>query len=326
MITIVNTTAVDGVLSSAPFSLTAPTTAGNALIFGVSVAIAGSVISSITTDAGDSVPGLPFSTDTNAAYNTSGAELTTAIFWVPSGKGGATQVIADVASGSFSCWVWEVHSNGLSLDAASFNDSTISGQGSTATGPTLAGTGTSELYVACMTQGAIVSLASPWTLDPTSPVSVVLNFGGGHLISTGSRTPIFTQTSTGRWSVSGVAFKESASSAIPNTLTGGPFQKPDGTPIAHGTLLLELSHDENYVTGKNQIVAGLKFTVPLDANGYVLGTPTIWPNSAITPANSTYTLKVFDQTGARAWLGPHTLTVSSSPSPFPITTGIDLTR
>lgn len=209
-ITIVHKTIVDGVTSATPFTLAAPTTAGNSLIVAISLNDQGASVAAITTNAGDAVQGLPFDTDTNGAFNPAGIELTTGIFWIPKCAGGATTMTI-TASVSFDAWVYEVSSFGLAVDVATFRDSQVGGNGAIATGPALVATGASDFYVACMTIGQATGVNAPWVFDPVTPGvpgPFTFVFGGAHYIGSGTQTPVFTQTSNNKWSVSGVAFKE----------------------------------------------------------------------------------------------------------------------
>jgi hypothetical protein len=58
------------------------------------------------------------------------------------------------------------------------------------------------------------------------------------------------------------------------TISGGAFQAPNGTPLAFGTVQVSLQQDVS--VGGVQLCAGIKGTLPLDANGNVTGSPTLW--------------------------------------------------
>jgi hypothetical protein len=216
-ITIVNRSFSHAGLSAIPFNI-APTTAGNSLVIAVSVVCAGSVFASITTNAGDAVSGLSFSSALDASINISGLQLTTGIFWIPSCVGSATTMTITVSC-SFNAWVYELSSDAAPItpDAISFTDSDAPGPaGTVATGPTLLGTGIQDFYVSCLTVGQVIDVSSPWTLDETDiGEGTSYGFGAAYLLSSGAQTPVFNQTFNGRWSVSAVAFTDAGSGPAP---------------------------------------------------------------------------------------------------------------
>lgn len=98
-------------------------------------------------------------------------------------------------------------------------------------------------------------------------------------------------------------------------ITGGNFQDSEGNLLANGYLELELNQDES--VGTSLIAAGLIVTVPLDSNGNVLGTVSVWPNDQLSPGNSYYTVTGYSTSGQLAW-GPNQQQILSSPSPYNI--------
>jgi len=79
-------------------------------------------------------------------------------------------------------------------------------------------------------------------------------------------------------------------------IINGNFQSPSGVPLAFGYVTFRLSTDA--VTSSNdQVVAGRLVTVPLDANGNVLGTVSLWPNDQLDPADTVYILKAYTVQG-----------------------------
>src|SRR5215472_817655 len=99
-----------------------------------------------------------------------------------------------------------------------------------------------------------------------------------------------------------------------NTLTGGAFQDVEGNVLALGSLVFELSHDSYDTTTGSQIVAGLKRTFSLDANGNVSGT--IENNDQLSPAGSYYIVRAFKADGTIAWRQNQYVVVVSTTSPF----------
>jgi len=99
-------------------------------------------------------------------------------------------------------------------------------------------------------------------------------------------------------------------------IINGHFQDMMGNPLANGTLLFELCHDEQEPIDPGQVVAGIKKTVQLDSGGNVPASPLsqLWANSELTPSGSCYTLKAYDSTGAFVY-GPQYITIPDS-SPY----------
>jgi hypothetical protein len=99
---------------------------------------------------------------------------------------------------------------------------------------------------------------------------------------------------------------------------GGAFQNMEGGALSFGYLIIELSHDENLASVPEQIVGGLKVKVNLDISGNIpLLPPTyLFVNSLITPANSYYIVRGFDQSGTTAFASPQLWTIPASPDPY----------
>jgi len=80
-------------------------------------------------------------------------------------------------------------------------------------------------------------------------------------------------------------------------ITGGHFQYPNGTPVALGTLVLELSSDstEPVAAPDGTIVAAVPIEIPLDDSGDVFPTY-IWSNAELS-IPTYYTARVYDANG-----------------------------
>jgi hypothetical protein len=104
--------------------------------------------------------------------------------------------------------------------------------------------------------------------------------------------------------------------AISNQIIGGGFQDAAGNPLANGTLIFELSQDEQSPT-PGQIGASRKVTVTLDSTGNIPASPAvyIWANDSLNPLNSYYRVTAYTALGQPVW-GPQNQQVLSSPSPF----------
>lgn len=101
-------------------------------------------------------------------------------------------------------------------------------------------------------------------------------------------------------------------------LIGGAFQDPAGNALANGYLLMSLSQDGS-VNGGSQIAAGVELKITLDTGGNVDVTTaqSVWPNDAISPANTFYMVSAYTAQGQLVW-GPNPQQVFSTPSPFPL--------
>lgn len=99
-----------------------------------------------------------------------------------------------------------------------------------------------------------------------------------------------------------------------NTIIGGSFQDAQGNPVAFGTLLLQLPQDA--VTSQPSLIcSAIQLQIPLDANGNVAGSISVWPTDQLTPNTLLYTAWVLTNSNAQVW-GPHKEVILSSPSPF----------
>ena len=85
---------------------------------------------------------------------------------------------------------------------------------------------------------------------------------------------------------------------------------------------MQLSHDENFSAGPNQVVAGLKLQVNLDSNGNIPVSPAtkVWSNDVLTPTGSVYYVRAFKADGTEAWASPQVWNLSSSPNPIDVGT------
>lgn len=90
-------------------------------------------------------------------------------------------------------------------------------------------------------------------------------------------------------------------------LTGGGFQDCEGNPLSSGRITLELSAlATDLQTGTFQICPGEVVSYTLDANGNILGTPSVWSNDLLRPSNTFYRITVYTSKGQLAW-GPNSL-------------------
>jgi hypothetical protein len=106
------------------------------------------------------------------------------------------------------------------------------------------------------------------------------------------------------------------------TLQGGAFVNFEGVPVAFGTLLMTLSHDESYASS-NQVVAGLKLVIDLDANGNINPTVNVYSSDALLPLGSYYIVYCYDASGALVF-GPQYWQLSATPNPLNVATIIPL--
>jgi hypothetical protein len=104
---------------------------------------------------------------------------------------------------------------------------------------------------------------------------------------------------------------------VPNlTLSGGSFETFEGQPLAFGYLIMQLSHDAEYVAGPYQIVAGIKLKIPLDANGNISPAVNVWSNDVISPTGSYYDVMGYEADGTQAFRNEQFWILASSPSPL----------
>ena len=101
-----------------------------------------------------------------------------------------------------------------------------------------------------------------------------------------------------------------------NQLSGGGYVYPNGSPLANGYLLLQLTNDcsINSANGYGQVGGGSVVKINLNSSGNVSGV-NIWPNDVLLPSGSQYIIRVYSQAGMLV-SGPSLLTITSSPSPF----------
>jgi hypothetical protein len=106
------------------------------------------------------------------------------------------------------------------------------------------------------------------------------------------------------------------------TLINGGFTDFEGSPLNLGYLVMQLSHDEQYTTGSNQVVAGLKLKILLDANGNIPASPAtkVFANDAMLPSGSFYTVLAYKADGTQAWADEQFWTILSSPSTLDVGT------
>jgi hypothetical protein len=88
-------------------------------------------------------------------------------------------------------------------------------------------------------------------------------------------------------------------------LTVNTFVNPDGTTVANGTVQMRLNVDGSVIDTQIQST----FTdFLLDAFGQLIGSPTFWPNSQISPSGTYYVQKVYNSNGQLV-AGPNKITV-----------------
>jgi hypothetical protein len=90
-------------------------------------------------------------------------------------------------------------------------------------------------------------------------------------------------------------------------IANGKFQYPNGSPIVGGTVLFELSEDDQELVteGGGWICANVLIKFTLDSNGNVPAGSQIWANAELrsgayneeTGTGTYYTVKVFDMNG-----------------------------
>lgn len=107
-----------------------------------------------------------------------------------------------------------------------------------------------------------------------------------------------------------------------NKIEGGGFVDSVGNPLAHGYLVFELSKAAT-VNNTTQICDGYSITIPLDANGVAITSPSyyLWPNDALTPSNTFYLVSAYTAKGQLVW-GPNPQLITTNPSPFNISSWV----
>ncbi len=84
--------------------------------------------------------------------------------------------------------------------------------------------------------------------------------------------------------------------ASPKTLTSTvPFQTPNGTPIANGYVIFDLSQPAT-ITGTGGQIAPTRVTVNLDANGNVAANQSIYANDQLSPSGTLYLIRIESNT------------------------------
>ena len=73
-------------------------------------------------------------------------------------------------------------------------------------------------------------------------------------------------------------------------LIGGPFTDSELNVLALGSLVMELSQDEQISTTAGQACGGIKITIALDASGDVVTSPAqfVLPTDQLVPAGAFY--------------------------------------
>src|SRR5271157_1434286 len=82
-------------------------------------------------------------------------------------------------------------------------------------------------------------------------------------------------------------------------LTGGNFQDAQGNPIVLGSLKLQPQADAVVVSNPyGQVESNVPIILPLDSTGNLVGTPSIWASSELSPKIG-YLVSVYDKDGAQ---------------------------
>src|SRR5271154_6661871 len=92
-------------------------------------------------------------------------------------------------------------------------------------------------------------------------------------------------------------------------LLGGPGVTTN--PVANGRFDIRLNKDAMSPAGQ---VGTQVDAIDLDANGAPEGPPTFWPNSELSPNNTSYILKVFNAQGEQILYGPFGILVGPTVS------------
>ena len=103
-----------------------------------------------------------------------------------------------------------------------------------------------------------------------------------------------------------------------SVLTGGAFQDSGGNRVSSGYLVWTLSHDEAVQTlgapTGVQVASGISVTTPLDNLGNVLSGFSLWANDLLSPANSFYLVRLYDQFGLPVWASPQVFVLQYAPT------------
>jgi len=105
-------------------------------------------------------------------------------------------------------------------------------------------------------------------------------------------------------------------------IENGGFTDFEGNPLVDGYLIMQLSHDENFSAGPNQVVAGLKKQIVLNSTGNIPTSPAtlVWSNDVLTPGGSFYIVMAYKADGTQAWADQQYWTLLSSPDPLDVGT------
>jgi hypothetical protein len=89
-------------------------------------------------------------------------------------------------------------------------------------------------------------------------------------------------------------------------LLGGPFTDSELNVLALGTLVMELSQDEQISTTAGQACGGIKIKIALDDDGNVVSSPAqyVLPTDQLIPVGAFYTVWAYSAEGELAW-GPN---------------------
>ena len=100
-------------------------------------------------------------------------------------------------------------------------------------------------------------------------------------------------------------------------IEGGLFQNFEGSPLANGYLIVQLSHDEQESVDPGLVTGLPKIKITLDSNGNIPASPAvmIWPNDQLLPGNSFYTVVGYASDGAQVF-GPQYWNLTSAVSPY----------
>jgi hypothetical protein len=81
-------------------------------------------------------------------------------------------------------------------------------------------------------------------------------------------------------------------------IINGAWQDSLGNPLALGYLTFRLNTDGSSGV---QVAAGRLVTVPLDANGNISGTVSLWTNDSLTPTDTSYSVIAYTANGQPVW-------------------------
>lgn len=268
-----------------PMSFPSPVTAGSTIVVVVS---ASASLSGVTDDHSQTY------TNANATGTASG--LTSTIWYKQSSVGGVSAIDVGDNSGSFKAWAYELSSETFSSKVVT------SGNSASVVGGNLTGSGFFvSIALWAGVEGNISGVSSPFVFDN----SIANNQAAAHIDGgSGTQASTFTVSGSSAWAVSS-AFFTSIPACAPRVIVGGAWQDNEGNPLANGYLTFRLNTDAVSCNG-GQAAAGRLVTVPLDANGNIVGSPTtaIWANGNLTPAGTTYSIIAYTAKGQPVWNNP----------------------